>query len=86
MKFYEQADKIQGLGQQAQKRAYDRPKTSLSGKRPVSGLSVGPKQFFQEFTKYTQFSAQGKSPLLLFSALSAASSSPQKPLALIAGL
>ncbi len=35
----------------------ERPKSCLTGKRPLSGKSVGAETFFKEFKKFTQLNA-----------------------------
>ncbi|KRX05784.1 hypothetical protein PPERSA_02316 [Pseudocohnilembus persalinus] len=51
--FYDQVEKINSLKQQL----HNRPQSSLVGKRPVSGKTVAPKEFFQKFQKFTTFNA-----------------------------
>ncbi|KAL4429302.1 hypothetical protein ABPG74_002288 [Tetrahymena malaccensis] len=54
--FYSRAENIKGKIDG--KMLYDnRPKSSLTGKRPVSGKVAGAESFFKEFKKYTSFNA-----------------------------
>lgn len=50
--FYNRADRIKGMND-----GNNRPKSSLTGKHPLSGKSVGAETFFKEFKKFTQFTA-----------------------------
>lgn len=52
--FYARAEKIKGMkGSATNYLGETRPKSCLSGKRPLSGKSVGAETFFKEFKKFT---------------------------------